>query len=61
MCLELGRYFTSTGVFGSLHAMEDRDIFDAITWWDAYGEQGLLLKLAEKVLSRVVSTSSAER
>lgn len=34
--LELGRYFTSTRVFGSLHAMEDRDKFDPITLWDAY-------------------------
>jgi hypothetical protein len=58
--LELGKYFTSTGVFGSLHAMEDRDRFDAITWWDIW-RQGLLPKLAKKVLSQVVNTSSAER
>ena len=30
--VELGKYFTSTGVFGSLHAMEDRDSLDAVTW-----------------------------
>eukprot|EP00253_Pinus_taeda_P034519 PITA_34519 len=59
--LELGRYSTSIGVFGSLHAMEDRDKFDAITWWDAYGDQGLLPKLATKVLSRDVNISSTER
>lgn len=29
---ELGKYFASTGVFGSFHAMEDRDKFDAVTW-----------------------------
>lgn len=35
--LELGRYFSCTGLFGSFHAMEDRDRFDALTWWEAYG------------------------
>ena len=59
--LELGKYFSCTGLFGSLHAMEDRDKFDALTWWETYGGQGLLPKLAKKVLSQVVNTSSAER
>eukprot|EP00253_Pinus_taeda_P018560 PITA_18560 len=59
--LELGRYFSCTGLFGTFHAMEDRDKFDALTWWEAYGGQGLLPKLAKKVLSQVVNTSSAMR
>ena len=37
MRLELGRYFSCTGLFGTFHAMEDRDRFDALTWWEAYG------------------------
>ena len=41
--------------------MEDRDKFDALTWWEAYGGMGLLPKLAKKVLSQVVNTSSAKR
>jgi len=49
--LELGRYFICIGLFGSLHAMEDRDRFDALTWWEAYGSMGLLPKLAKTVLS----------
>lgn len=52
--LELSRYFTSTRVFGSLHTMEDRDRFDAITWWDAYVSQGLLPKLAKKCSRRLL-------
>ena len=41
--------------------MEDRDRFDALTWWDTYGGMGLLPKFAKKVLSQVINTSSAER
>ena len=41
--------------------MDDRDRFDTLTWWETYGGQGLLPKLAKKVLSQVVNTSSAER
>ena len=46
--LELGKYFNCTATFGSFHAMEDRDRFDALTWWEAYGGNGLLPKLAKK-------------
>ena len=41
--------------------MEDRDRFDALTWWEAYGGMGLLPKLAKKVLSQVVNTFFAKR
>jgi len=62
LCLELGRYFSGTGLFGSLHVMEDRDRFDPLTWWEAYGGMGLLPKLEKKkVLSQVVNTSSTKR
>ena len=59
--LELGKYFSCTANFGSFHAMEDRDRFDALTWWEAYGGMGFLPKLAKKFLSQVVNTSSAKR
>ena len=61
MRLELGRYSSCIGLFGTFHAMEDRDRFDALTWWEAYGGQELLPKLEKKVLSQVVNTSSAKR
>jgi len=61
VCLEIGRYFSNTGLFGTFHAMEDRDRFDALTWWETYGDHGIFPKLAKKVLSQVVNTSSAER
>ena len=59
--LELGKYFSCTGNFGSFHATKDKDRFDALTWWESYGSMGLLPKLAKKVLSQVVNTSSAKR
>ena len=59
--LEIGRYFSGTRLFGTFHAMEDRDRFDSLTWWETYGCQRLLPKLEKKVLSQVVNTSSAER
>ena len=57
--LEIGRYFSCTGLFGTFHAMDDG--FDALTWWESYGGHGLLPKLAKKVLSQVVNTYFAER
>jgi len=51
LCLELRRYSSCTGLFGSFHAMEDRNRLDALTWWEVYGSQGLLPKLAKKVLT----------
>ena len=52
--LELGKYFSCTANFGSFHAMENRDRFDALTCWEAYGDMGLLPKLAKKIISQVV-------
>eukprot|EP00253_Pinus_taeda_P006026 PITA_06026 len=49
--LELGRYFNCTGLFGTFHAMEDRDRFDALTWCESYGSHGLLPKLAKESLT----------
>jgi hypothetical protein len=59
--LEIGRYFSGTGLYGNFHAMDDKDKFDSLTWWETYGGHGLLPKLAKKVLSQVVNSSSAER
>eukprot|EP00253_Pinus_taeda_P021475 PITA_21475 len=59
--LEIATYFSGTGLYGNFHAMDDRDRFDTLTWWETYGGHGLLPKLAKKVLSQVVNTSSAER
>eukprot|EP00253_Pinus_taeda_P004520 PITA_04520 len=46
--LEIGKYFSGTGLFVNFHAMEDRDRFDSLTWWETYGGQGLLPTLAKK-------------
>jgi len=46
--LELGRYFSCTGLFGSLHAMDDRDRFDALKWWEAYGGIGTFSKIGKR-------------
>jgi len=59
--LEIGRYFTGSGLYGNFHAMDDKDKFDSLTWWETYGGDGLLRKLALKVLAQVVNSSSAER
>jgi len=58
---EIGRYCSGTGLYGNFHAMDDRDRFDTLTWWETYRCHGLLPKLAKKVLSQVVNTSFAER
>jgi len=59
--LEIGKYLSGSGLYGNFHAMDDRDKFDTLTWWETYGGHGLLPKLAKKVLSQVVNSSSAER
>jgi len=59
---ELSKYISEHGVFGNLHATKDRDRLGAIEWWNMYGSPAKNLhKLAVKVLSQVVNTSSAER
>ena len=59
---ELSKYISEHGVFGNLHAIKDRDRLGAIEWWDMYGSPTKNLhKLAMKVLSQVVNTSSAKR
>jgi hypothetical protein len=58
----LSKYTSEHGVFGNLYATKDRDRFGAIEWWNMYGSPAKNLhKLAVKVLSQVVNTSSAER
>jgi hypothetical protein len=59
---ELSKYISQHGVFGNLHATKDRDRLGIIEWWNMYGSSAKTLhKLAVKVLSHVVNTSSAER
>lgn len=59
---ELSKYISQQGPFGGLYAIKDRDRSTPIEWWDMYGSVfPRLHKLAVKVLSQVVNTSSAER
>jgi hypothetical protein len=58
----LSKYISEHGVFGNLHATKDRDRLGAIEWWNMYGSPAKNLhKLAVKVLSQVVNTSSTKR
>ena len=59
---ELSKYLNDIGLFGTLHARKDRDRAPPIEWWNMYGSScPRLHKLATKVLSQVVNSSSAER
>jgi hypothetical protein len=59
---ELSKYISEHGVFGNLHATKDRHRLGAIEWWNMYGSPAKTLhKLAVKVLSQVINTSSVER
>ena len=59
---ELSKYLSEIGLFGTLHARKDRDRAPPIEWWNMYGSSSPRLhKLATKVLSQVVNSSSAER
>ena len=62
LCSELSKYLNDIGPFGTLHARKDRDRAPLIEWWNMYGSSSPRLhKLATKVLSQVVNSSSAER
>jgi hypothetical protein len=59
---ELSEYISEHGAFGSLYATKDRDRLDPIRWWNMHGSGATYLhKLAVRVLSQVVNSSSAER
>jgi hypothetical protein len=59
---ELSKYISEHGVFGNLHTTKNRDSLSFIEWWNMYDSFTTYLhKLAMKVLSQVVNTSSAER
>ena len=59
---ELSKYISQQGPFGGLYAIKDRDRSTPIEWWNMYGSGfSHLHRLAIKVLSQVVNTSSAER
>ena len=58
----VSNYTSSTGPFSSMHAIQDRENFSALEWWNMHGgPTPLLQSLALRVLSQVVNTSSAER
>jgi hypothetical protein len=58
----LSNYTLSTGPFGSMHAIRDRENLSSLEWWNMHGGATPLLQtLALRVLSQVVNTSSAER
>ena len=59
---ELSKYLSEIGPFGTLHARKDRDRAPPIEWWSMYGSScPRFHRLATKVLSQVVNSSSAER
>jgi hypothetical protein len=59
---KLSKYISEHGVFANLHATKDQDRLNPIEWWNMYGSSTTHLhKLAVRVLSQVVNTSSAER
>jgi hypothetical protein len=50
------------GAFGTNHALRDRGNLSSLAWWNVYGGgTPQLQRLATRVLSPVVNTSSAER
>ena len=58
---ELSKYLSDIGPFGTLHARKDRDRAPPIELWNMYGSScPHLHKLAAKVLSHVVNSSSTE-
>jgi hypothetical protein len=59
---EFGAFVQSTGNFSDPLAMDDRGHMDPITWWGFHGGDSVHLStLATRLLSQVVSSSSAER
>jgi hypothetical protein len=59
---EFGAFVQSTGNFSDPLAMDDRGHMDPITWWGFHGGDRVHLStLATRLLSQVVSSSSAER
>jgi hypothetical protein len=58
----LSRYILGQGAFGTNHALRDRENLSSLAWWNVYGGgTPQLQRLATRVLSQVVNTSSAER
>jgi hypothetical protein len=59
---QLSQYMLSQGAFGTNHALRDRGNLSSLAWWNVYGGgTPQLQRLATRVLSQVVNTSSAER
>jgi hypothetical protein len=59
---QLSQYMLSQGALGTNHALRDRGNLSSLAWWNIYGGgTPQLQRLATRVLSQVVNTSSAER
>jgi hypothetical protein len=59
---QLSQYMLGQGAFGTNHALRDRGNLSSLAWWNIYGSgTPHLQRLATRVLSHVVNTSSAER
>jgi hypothetical protein len=59
---QLSQYMLGQGAFGTNHALRDRGNLSSLAWWNIYcGGTPQLQRLATRVLSQVVNTSSAER
>ena len=58
----LSNYTLSTGPFGSMHAIRDRENLSSLEWWNMDGGATPLLQIfVLRVLSQMVSTSCVER
>jgi hypothetical protein len=59
---QLSHYILSNGAFGTNHAIRDRRNLSSLECWNMHGDTApQLQRLATRVLSQVVNTSSAER
>jgi hypothetical protein len=59
---QLSHYILSNGAFGTNHAIRDRGNLSSLEWWNMHGgATPQLQRLATRVLSQVVNTSSTER
>jgi hypothetical protein len=59
---QLSQYMLGQGDFGTNHALRDRGNLSSLVWWNVYsGGTPQLQRLATRVLSQVVNTSSSER
>jgi hypothetical protein len=59
---QLSHYILSNGAFGTNHAIRDQGNLSSLEWWNMHGGTApQLQRLATRVLSQVMNTSSTER